>query len=380
MSRLARVAERIWYGRDPGAGLARAALAPAAALFRGVVTVRGALYARGLLRSGELPVPALSVGNLTVGGTGKTPVAAWLARRLVTRGAHPALVLRGVGDDEPRVHALLNPDVPVVADADRVAGVAAAVALGADMVVLDDAFQHRRARRDADVVLVSAERFDAGRVRLLPAGPYREGLAALRRADAVVVTRKVAPPERARAIAESLGALVARAAVLHLAADRLCRWDEPGAPGAAIDVLAGARVLAVAGIAEPAPFVAQLRQSGARVDALLFGDHHAYGTTDVETLARRADGMDRVVCTLKDAVKLGPRWPRQAPPLWYVSQRVIVEHGDEALALLLDRMVALRSTAGRPGTAEARPRAMSGARTTTARMPASDTAGPDRRE
>jgi tetraacyldisaccharide 4'-kinase len=223
MTELSRLAERVWYGTDRAARLARAALAPAAALFRAGVGARGALYDRGVLRVERLPVPALSVGNLTVGGTGKTPVAAWLAERLRARGARPALVLRGVGGDEPRVHALLNPDVPVVTGADRVAGVRAAVALGADSVVLDDGFQHRRAGRDADLVLVSAERFDAGSVRLLPAGPYREGLAALARASAAAVTRKVASPEHAAAIAAELATRVPDVAVVYLAPDTLRR-------------------------------------------------------------------------------------------------------------------------------------------------------------
>src|SRR5690242_15793153 len=98
------------------------------------------LYDTGVFASHDPAIPAVSVGNVTVGGTGKTPVAAWIATELVERGARPAIVLRGYGDDEPLVHARLNPNVPVIVAADRVAGIAQARDTGATIAVLDDAF------------------------------------------------------------------------------------------------------------------------------------------------------------------------------------------------------------------------------------------------
>jgi tetraacyldisaccharide 4'-kinase len=118
--------ERLWYGAGAPARLARALLAPAAWTYAGVTAVRGTLYDRGVLRTHVPAIPVLSLGNITVGGTGKTPVAAWAAARLHERGARPAIVLRGYGGDEPLVHERLNPDVPVIADANRVRGVARA--------------------------------------------------------------------------------------------------------------------------------------------------------------------------------------------------------------------------------------------------------------
>jgi tetraacyldisaccharide 4'-kinase len=112
----ARFAEWVWYGRGVGPAAARAALAPAELLFRLGAAARAAMYDAAILRAHALGLPALCVGNLTVGGTGKTPVAAWACAELRRRGARPALLIRGVGGDEPRVHALLNPDVPVLAD------------------------------------------------------------------------------------------------------------------------------------------------------------------------------------------------------------------------------------------------------------------------
>src|SRR4051794_2017499 len=149
--------ERFWYDTDPAARVARAVLAPASSMYGAIVRMRAALYARGTLQVHSAAVPVLSVGNLSVGGTGKTPIAAWAAMQLRLLGAHPAIVLRGYGGDETLVHAALNPDVRVIADADRVRGVERAAELGADCVVLDDGFQHRRLSRTSDWVLVAAE-------------------------------------------------------------------------------------------------------------------------------------------------------------------------------------------------------------------------------
>lgn len=339
----ARTVERIWRGATAADRAARAALTPLGWLFGGVVRVRNAAFDAGVLPSHQGPIPALSVGNLSVGGTGKTPMSAWVAAELVARGARPAIVLRGYGDDEPRVHATLNPGVPVVVAPDRVEGIARAAAQGATVAVLDDAYQHRRARRDADVVLVSA---DAWRepVRLLPAGPWREPLSALGRATAVVVTRKAVPQERAAGVVHRLrrAAPGVPMALVHLAPDLLRRVGAGDARPLAS--LAGARVLAVAAIGDPEAFAAQLRAAGAEVTLRAFADHHAYNDADARALADDAGRVDVVCCTLKDAVKLAPRWPAGAPPLWYVSQRVVVEAGSEVLAGVLDALLSVNRT------------------------------------
>src|SRR5215203_5981946 len=173
--------ERLWYGESPGARLGRAALWPAEQIYAAAVRLRGAMYGHGLLEVTNAPVPVLAVGNVSVGGTGKTPIAAWAVAQLRERGGRPAVVLRGYGGDEPLVHRALNPDALVVCDPDRVRGARTAHAEGADCVVLDDAFQHRRLARTADWVLVSAERFERTG-RLLPAGPLRESWRELERA------------------------------------------------------------------------------------------------------------------------------------------------------------------------------------------------------
>jgi tetraacyldisaccharide 4'-kinase len=335
--------DRLWYSNDAMASATRMVLLPAERIFGGIVGARDILYDAGWLPAYETPIPAISVGNLTVGGTGKTPIAAWIAQGLAARGAHPAIVLRGYGGDEPLVHRRLNPSVPVLANADRVAGVAEAQRQGADIVVLDDAFQHRRVARLADLVLISADRWTTD-VRLLPAGPWREPLKAIRRATLVIVTRKAADDRAVALVHEHLSRVapaIPRVSV-RFDLDRLV--DASGTrESLSLDVLAGATVHAVLSIADPRAFVRQLEARGARVRASIFQDHHAFTRADVENIASTFRDDDWVVCTLKDAVKVAPHWPRLAPPLWYVSQHVMVERGVGGIERVLDDLVRARS-------------------------------------
>jgi tetraacyldisaccharide 4'-kinase len=333
-------AERVWSESGPSAHVVRALLQPAAWLYEVGTAVRNDLYDRGILTTHRAAVPALSLGNLSVGGTGKTPVAAWAAFELRCRGAHPAIVLRGYGGDEPLVHRRLNADVPVVADPDRVRGVAEAARLGADCVVLDDAFQHRRIARVADWVLVSAEQWrnDASS---LPAGPLRERAPALRRASVVIVTRKTASLDRAGALADELRQCVPRgaSAVVHLAPSALVALDGAVQP---IAWLAGRAFVAVAAVGDPTAFFTQLRDRGARVIEMRFPDHHRFTTGDMRRMLAAAKGVDGIVCTLKDAVKLAPRWRGAEVPLWYVSQAATVDRGRSFLDASLEAVLAAR--------------------------------------
>jgi tetraacyldisaccharide 4'-kinase len=324
----------VWDGEGVGARVARGALLPAAMLFEAIGAVRSSMYASGVLATRPTAVPALSVGNLTVGGTGKTPLAAFLARRLRDQGAKPAIVLRGYGEDEPLVHRVLNPDVPVIVSPDRIAGSTQAEQQGCDVVVLDDAFQHRRASRVADIVVIGADGWHDTRQHLLPAGPWRERLSAARRATLVVVSRKAASRERAVEIA----ATVERVAGIPTAIVCLETSDlrEVGGDATLSSAsLAGRSVLSITGIGNPDAFHAQLAAHGATVEPVVFRDHHRFTHADATTLAARAARHDLIVCTLKDAVKLGPLWPGPSR-LWYVSQRVAIETGGAALDAVLD--------------------------------------------
>ena len=322
-------------GRGAKARALRALLAPAEWLYGAAMTGRGKLYDWGVFRSTEFSVPVLSVGNLSVGGTGKTPIAAWLAAMLSQKEVAPAIVLRGYGGDEVIVHQRLNPNVPVIASPDRVRGIREAIAQGADVVVLDDAFQHRRARRDADVLLVSADAW-TGKPRLLPAGPWREPLRAARRATLAIITRKTAD----RAIVADVTRALANAApqlpvvAVHLAAGELISTST--GQRLPLHTLKDADLTAVAAIAHPESFFKQLTELGAVVRPFSYPDHHAFTRGDAQKLAREAGNSDFVVCTLKDAVKLESIWPAEAGSLWYVSQRVRVEDGRDHIDRLLD--------------------------------------------
>jgi tetraacyldisaccharide 4'-kinase len=344
--------ERIWFDDSLMARGGRLALAPPAWLYASIVRVRGALFDHDLLHAHRSAVPVLSVGNLSVGGTGKTPLAAWAAARLREAGARPAVLLRGYGGDEPLVHARLNPEIPVIVDPDRVAGSRKALAVGADCAILDDGFQHRRLARVADWVLIAAEQ-PPQPARLLPAGPWREPPSALRRATVAIVTRKSASLEVASVVASRLAETHdVSIAIVHLTPSDVVDAIENTPIG--IERLRGARVLIVAAIGAPAAFVAQVRaRHVAACDALLFEDHHRFTEADVARIVSAAAQSDVVVCTLKDAVKLAPLWPRVGLPLWYVSQRAEVERGehllDASLATVRSARASISSTAGVAG-------------------------------
>lgn len=346
--------EGVWYGAGVAARLTRAALAPVEWTYGSAVAIRNAMYDHALIRSHGSPIPVLSIGNLSVGGTGKTPVAAWAAAALAARGARPAIVLRGYGQDEPLVHATLNPGVIVVADGNRVRAVEQAHRAGADCAILDDGFQHRRIRRASDWVLVSAEQWHAG-LRALPAGPLREASRALRRADLLIVTRKDATSERVDEICTQLAPMLrddTQLASCHLEPDGLV--SVPAGVREPLEWVKNRRLLAVAAVGAPTSFFAQLASAGALLDRHAYPDHHAFDARDVARLVRASAARDGVVCTLKDAVKLGPLWPPSAPALWYVSQHVVFERGgtalDASLSAIFAARVAAPSTAGTAGS------------------------------
>ncbi len=216
-----------------------------------------------------------------------------------------------------------------------------AVAEAADTIVLDDAFQHRRAARDADIVLIDADTW-SGRRRLLPAGPWREPLSAARRASLVIVTRKTADKEAVRAVRSALALAAPRVptASLLLAPGEL-RSTATGQT-MPLQALDGADVTAIAAIANPDAFFRQLTQLGAIVRPHSFPDHYGFTQRDARYLAGSALASDFAVCTLKDAVKLEEFWPPEAGSLWYVSQRLKVDDGKHHIDRLLDDLLALR--------------------------------------
>lgn len=339
--------------RGAGPAAARAALAALAVPYAAAVAVRNAAYDAGLCIVRRAPVPVLSIGNLTLGGTGKTPLVAWAARRLAAAGHRPAIVSRGYGapagtvSDEAAELALVVPGVPHVADRDRHAAAVVAAATGADCVVLDDGFQHRRLARDLDVVAVDAtDPFGCG--RLFPRGLLRESPAGLARAGAVVLTRADAVDAARRHEIRTRVEAARRAAAPAVWAEAEHRpvglrcWEGEPLP---LGVVRGRRVAGFAAIGNPAAFRATLESLGAEV--VCFGalpDHHAYTPADLAALGASAAAAraDLVVTTLKDLVKVR-RDDLAGVPLAALEIALHVGTGEHALAAAITAAAARSS-------------------------------------
>jgi len=332
-----RLIRWLWTSRRVDARLARLGLLPFAGLWRLGMAARNLGFDRGWLTVHELPLPAVGVGNLTVGGSGKTPIASWIAARYAERGLVPGVLLSGYGRDEVQVHRRQVPAARVVADPNRLAAAERAVAEGAEVLVLDDAFQLRQVWRDYNLAVVSAETSRAVRWSL-PAGPWREGLEALHRADAIIVTRKRADAGAAQTLARELGQWFrGPVGIVHL---DVARYEGlvSGRSVASGD-LEGRRVVAASAIADPDAFVAQTKSTGAQVQVATWRDHHDFRDEDLAWLAKAARKADYVVVTQKDAVKLRDRWPASVPEPLVAMLELRWEQGEEAITAGLDAIV-----------------------------------------
>ncbi len=277
-------------------GLLRFAAIPLELGYGLATGVWGRMYDGGVLPLQRAPVPVISVGNLTVGGSGKTPLACWLMRGLRDRGEKPALVARGYGEDEILLHKRWNPDIPIIAEEDRAYGAWKAARKGATVVVLDDGFQHRRLARELDIVLVAAS---TPRIaRLLPRGPFREPFRCLDRAGVVVITQK----GREEDTLDMEGRLDPFLREAPVRVSFVCSgWA--GLDGEPAEEPQG-EFLAVAGIGDPHSFSRVLGEVvGSEGEFLSYPDHHAYSWGDVQTMVEKAAGRP-IVTTEKDAVKL----------------------------------------------------------------------------
>jgi len=309
-----RIAQWIWWSGAAPARAARGMLLPFAIVYRSIMSVRAKAYARGWLRQRPLPLPSVAIGNLAVGGAGKTPLAAWTAAFFARRGVKPGILLRGYRGDEQDVHRRLVPEAVVVPDGDRLTGGKKAREQGAKVLVLDDAFQRLDVKRDVNIAVVSAESVPPRALAWpLPAGPWREDWSALGRADVIVVTRRRAAVAESRVLAGRIAARWPKAVVatVQLALDGLGGLRS----GRRVELAAldRTRVVVAAGIADPVSFAAQIRACGAKVQLMAYQDHHGYPPGDIARLARAAKDADYVVVTEKDAVKLRSRWPSDAP-------------------------------------------------------------------
>lgn len=321
--------QAIWYQGGP----APLSLRPLSWLFGLLVWLRRGLYRVGVLRTERLPVPVIVVGNLTVGGTGKTPLTLWLAGELRALGLRPGIVLRGYGGraSAPQLvdadadavsvgdEALLlarRSGCPVAVGRDRVAAARLLLGQGVQLIIADDGLQHLRLGRDVGIAVIDGVR-GFGNGRLLPAGPLREPVSALARAALVVQNG-------------GEGSRYPGALRMQLAGELLLPLQAPpGATGAAhglpLAQWRGRSVHAVAGIGNPERFFASLRAAGLELRPHAFADHHAFSAADL------AFGDDLpVLMTEKDAVKCRSC---AGPQHWYLPVTAQFAAG-ERLALL----------------------------------------------
>lgn len=280
----------------------------------GAVThLRARAYRTGLLHQRRIEGVVISVGNLTTGGTGKTPMVLWLADRLLaeeksvgilTRGYRGEATASGTSSDEVRLlQVRLGPRVQFGVGADRFASGSELAQRGVEWFLLDDGFQHLQLARDVDIVLIDATNpFGGG--HLLPAGRLRESRSALERADIIVITRSDHAPAIEAAIRHDSEAPIFYATP-HLESVRRCSGDYPGDESKEAHTH---KLFAFSGIGNPAVFPIDLREWGLNpVGHKIFPDHHRYTQQDLKNIAAEAAaaGADALICTEKDVFNLG---------------------------------------------------------------------------
>jgi tetraacyldisaccharide 4'-kinase len=344
--------ETIWNRRGLQGWAAWLALQPASALFGVGVGMRNLSYRLGILRTHRAGIPVVSVGNLSVGGTGKTPLTLWLADRLMATGITVGIVLRGYAGSARGVTVVsqgAGPEVsvdavgdepvmlakcfrgPIVTARHRIDAARRAQELGCRLIVLDDGFQHRALARDFDLVLV-----DDRAHTLLPAGPMREGRGALKRAHAIAWVRRFAdehaPAMQGQGAHMTQPMFAVRFAACALVESQAGVWHE-----LPIQRLSGRRVATVAGIANPGRFYATVREWEAQIHEVFeFPDHYRYRPADWQHISRQTHDVDLIVTTEKDLVKL-ETFPFARGKLVALRIRPEIDGADALVRLIMER-------------------------------------------
>ena len=336
--------------RDLAATLLLAGLIVLSRFYELAISLRNLAYRRGWLKSFPPPVPTICVGNLTTGGTGKTPLVAWLCQQLLERcpDQRGAILTRGYrsgsqGLDEPALLAQQCPTLEVVINPDRVAGAQTAVSQHeAQWLVMDDGLQHRRLRRHLNIVAMDAT-CPYGYGRLLPAGLLREPINELRRAQAVVLTRAdQVTPQEIWEIRHNLDKLtsnlvVAEASHVPQRIVDLAGREQP------LENLAGRKILAFCGIGNPQAFYRTLADLKAEViDTHSFSDHHACSEQDLNDLMAQAQRQqaDLLVTTQKNALTL-PKFAAELPvQIVYLEVAIEITAGRDDLLQLIEKALA----------------------------------------
>jgi len=249
-------------------------------------------YSSGVRKVHKAAAKVVSVGNLTVGGTGKTPFTIFLADHFQKENRKPAVLIRGYGDDEHRMLEDELPDVPVMVGQDRVKNADTAVSKGADVIVLDDGFQHRRIRRDLDVLLVDSVS-PTGNGYLLPRGVLREPVSSIRRAGAIVLTKADSLADKDKDHLLRQMKHLAPGVPVALTRHKPVFYTDVTGTVYDLEHLKGKRVCLISGIADPDYFARTVSISGCSIgERLDFSDHHRYTQHDVERIRKIFDRDD----------------------------------------------------------------------------------------
>lgn len=348
--RLRAAFEKMLYAQEPGpfVSLLLFPLWLCSLVFRLVVVVRARLYASGMLISRELPCRVVTIGNITVGGTGKTPTVSLVARAFADAGLYTAVLSRGYGGssraplivsdrdtvlasvrqagDEPFMLAQSLSGIPVITARDRYrGGMLACEHFNPHVLVMDDGFQHLRLRRDCDIVLINARNpFGCG--SLLPRGILREPVSALRRARIIIITKvdQHRDPEelkdRIAAIHPAAQVFLARfkpTALVHPASGRSVAFED----------VRGRTAAGLCSIGDPGNFFSMLADLGVSYSRpLVFSDHHRYSAQDFRRIAERAGEVDYLITTQKDIAKMSSDMLKMPNLLVLQVRQVIDEH------------------------------------------------------
>jgi tetraacyldisaccharide 4'-kinase len=331
--------------RGPAWSSLRAVLSVASGPYALAVRCRRWAYRKGFLPSHSAGRPVISVGNITAGGSGKTPMVAWLSGLLTQAGRKPAVLIRGYkgqggeGDEAKMLREALGQPALVIEGPDRVESAKRAVRQGADVLIMDDGFQHLRLRRDLDIMLIDATN-PFGMGRCLPRGLLREPVKAISSADAIVITRSNAVS------AQELAALSSRLTELAPNALKAAAVHRPSAvieDGVArdISILRGKRVFAFCGLGNPRAFFRTLAELGASLAGeAAFADHARYDSLQMEYIMSQAArcNAEALITTAKDAVKIAAA--NLSMPLWVLQVHMDITSGKDDLTRAV--MAALR--------------------------------------
>jgi tetraacyldisaccharide 4'-kinase len=366
-------ARKVWEAQGLGGKLLWLSLLPASFLYSMAMQVRNLLYAHGLMKSLHLGRPVVSVGNLTVGGTGKTPTCLWLAKELSDRGLRVGILSRGYGRKAavPLVLQAKGGDVTAVEDNDiieagdeplmmsRLYGQTVGVCkdrlsaasetlrkVNVDVFILDDGFQHRRVKRTVDLLLLGADA--SGWV--LPVGPFRERRSNLRRADFLLSTAGNGAWNAliARGRANPCFTAALRPVALISLAARGCK-EFP------LTLLYRSKILTVTGIADPRGLYRLIHEwEGEIVETLEFPDHHCYTARDWQQIARMGRLVDLIITTEKDILKLA-RFPFAKDKLLALRVAMTVENGPALVGAIVEKIEQARSRTGSMAGSEKEP-------------------------